>query len=174
MTSAARPISAGSEDRQDEVVFDALLQPACSLSPRGFVILMSAVCAVSFAAGLAFYLMGAWPVVGFLGLDVLLIWGAFKISFRRARRYEAVRLTREVLEVRKVDSYGRVRSWHLQPAWLRVEIADPPRHESQLRLTSHGRSLVIGSFLSPEERLDFARALRGAIETARAPHVQAS
>ncbi len=159
--------SPDAEDRSD-VLFDAVLTPHRSLSPRGFLALMLAVCVISFGAGLAFFLAGAWPVLGFLGLDVLLVFGAFKLSYRSARGYESLCLTRDDLTVRRVDPQGRERSWQFQPTWLQVEMDDPPRHESRLELRSHGRSLAIGGFLTPGERLDLAQALRAALAEARA------
>ncbi len=156
------------QDRDEEpVVFDVVLTPHRSLSPRGFVILMSAVCAVSFGAGLVFFLVGAWPVVGFFGLDVLLIYLAFRLSYRSGRRYETVSLTRAALTVSRVDPGGRRRSWRFQPTWLQVVMDDPPDHHSPLMLRSHGKSLSIGAFLTPEERFDLARALRQALAELR-------
>lgn len=149
------------------VLFDARLRPHRSLSARGFVILMAVLCGVSFVAGLIFFLVGAWPVVGFLGLDVLLVYLAFRINYRRARLYETVRLTRDDLLVERVDHCGGRSSWRFQPYWLQVMMDDPPRHESPLTLRSHGRSLEIGRFLTPHERLDLARALRDALEAVR-------
>ncbi len=151
----------------DAVLFDVVLTPHRSLSPRGFVILMTAICLVSFSGGLLFYLAGAWPVVGFLGLDVLLIYVAFKINYRHGKAYETLRLTRQSLQVERVSHRGKVDSCSFQPAWLQVLIEDPPQHHSQLTLCSHGRSLVIGSFLTPDERLDLAKALRGALSRIR-------
>ena len=158
--------SPDAEDQTD-VLFDAVLMPHRSLSPRGFLALMLAVCVISFGAGLAFFLAGAWPVVGFLGLDVLLVFGAFKLSYRSARGYESLCLTRDGLTVRRVDPQGRERFWQFQPTWLQVEMDDPPRHERRLELRSHGRSLAIGGFLTPSERLDLAQALRAALAEAR-------
>ncbi|MFQ5775962.1 MAG: DUF2244 domain-containing protein [Kiloniellaceae bacterium] len=152
----------------DEPLFDALLTPHRSLSPHGFVILMGGVCAIGCATSLVFYLLGAWPVVGFLGLDVALIYLAFRINYRRARTYETVRLTRKDLVVKRVDPRGEATTWIFQPYWLQVLMDDPPRPDSQLTLRSHGRSLAIGRFLSAEERLDLARALRRALGQARA------
>jgi uncharacterized membrane protein len=148
---------------RSEPFFDAILTPHRSLSPLGFWLLMAAVSAVSFTAGLAFYLQGAWPIMGFFGLDVLLVYLAFRANYRAARLYETVRLTDTELVVRRVDPKGRERLWRFEPYWLRVKIDDPPRHESPLVLTSHGRQLVIGSFLTPEERADFAHALTAAL-----------
>ena len=155
--------------RDSAPVFHAILEPHRSLSPRGFVILMAAIVAVAFAAGLAFALMGAWPVLGFFGLDVLLIYVAFKASYRSGRMHESLRLTESALVVERVGPGRRRRSWRFQPYWLRVEMDDPPRHESQLVLASHGRRLRIGAFLAPEERLELARALDAALARLRGP-----
>lgn len=153
---------------EDAALFDAILHPHRSLSPLGFVVLMAFVCLVSFTAGIAFLIAGAWPVFGFFGLDVLLIYIAFRLSYRSGRLYETLRLTRDSLTVQRFFPSGEVKSWNFQPYWLRVEMDDPPRTDSRLRLTTHGRSLVIGSFLTPTERLEVAEALKAALATQRA------
>ena len=148
-------------------LFDAVLTPHRSLSPRGFAILMTVIGLVGFCGGIAFLLIGAWPVFGFFGLDVALIYWAFKASYRSGRAHEIVRLTPRALTVERVDASGRAERWSFQPYWLRVAIDDPPGHASQLTLSSHGRSLAIGSFLSPGERAEFATALRLALAECR-------
>lgn len=152
---------------RDAALFDAELRPHRSLSPRGFVFLMMGICAISFTGGLAFWLAGAWPVIGFLGADVLLIYLAFRINYRSGRLVETLHMTRDTLTVRRTWPGGRSRSWEFQPVWLQVELADPPRHDSPLLLRSHGRSLAIGSFLTKEERAEVAEALRAALLRAR-------
>lgn len=151
----------------EELLFDARLTPHRSLGPRGFVILMTAVCVISFGAGLVFYLIGAWPVVGFLGLDVALIYLAFRINFRRAKTYETLRLTRRALVVERVSHWGERRSWRFQPYWLQVLIDERPGEDGALMLRSHGRSLAVGAFLTAEERRDLASALRQALARGR-------
>ena len=148
---------------EDSCMLDVRLTPHRSLSARGFVILMTAVCLVSFTAGLAFFLAGAWPVVGFLGIDVLLIYLAFQINYRRGQMYESLQLTEDSLVVRRVSHYGTIQTWRFQPFWLQILIDDPPDHDSPLILRSHGKTLRIGSFLTPAERVEVARALRDAL-----------
>jgi len=148
--------------------FDAVLQPYRSLSPAGFWLLMAVVSAAGLGAGTAFVLRGAWPVCGFLGLELLLIYLAFRLSYRGARCTETVRLDDRELVVRRTTPGGRVGEWRFQPYWLRVALDQPPRHDGQLTLSSHGRRLVIGAFLAPEERREVARTLRRALERQRA------
>lgn len=164
MTDATHEgLTAHPHDVGDSVIFDAVLTPHRSLSKRGFTVLMVCIAGVSFGVGLGFFLMGAWPIVGFFGLDVLLIYGAFKLNFRSARLYETVTLTSDKLTVERVSPRGDAQRWQFQPAWLKVFMDDPPEHDSQLTLRSHGRDLRIGTFLTPEERLELAQALRGAL-----------
>lgn len=162
------------EQSRRPIVFEALLTPHRSLGPRGFLVLMSAIAGVAFIAGMAFFVLGAWPVFGFMGLEVLLVYIAFRVNYRRADAFERLELTPDRLTVRRVDHWGEEAVWQFQPYWLQVEIADPPENDSQLSLRSHGRSLTIGSFLSPQERLDLARSLRAELTKLREPQTPAA
>jgi uncharacterized membrane protein len=148
--------------------FDAVLYPNRSLGAAGFYVLMAAIVAVSAAVGAGFTLAGAWPVTGFLGLDVLLVYLAFRWNYRQGRRAEFIRLDRTGLTVRRIEPDGQRREWRLQPYWVRVAIDDPPRPDSQLVLSSHGDRLVIGAFLTAAERLELAKALTAALRAHRA------
>lgn len=155
---------------EERVFFNATIHPHRSLSPQGFRRLMACVAAASTIVGLVFFLSGAWPIVGFMGLDVLVLYLAFKASYRSAHDYERVELTSSRLLVERVQAKRRL-SWTLQPGWLRVSLENPPRHHSQITLSSHGRHLVVGRNLSPCERQDFADALRAALHRWRHPHL---
>jgi uncharacterized membrane protein len=155
---------------EERVFFQATIHPHRSLSPQGFRRLMGGVAAASTLVGLAFFLSGAWPIVGFMGLDVLLLYLAFKASYRSASDYERVELTSSRLLVERVQARRR-QHWTFQPTWLRVSLEDPPGHHSQITLSSHGRHLVVGRALSPPERQDFAKSLRAALHRWRHPHL---
>ena len=152
----------------EPVLFDAVLYPHRSLPRAAFWVVMGVVAAMSFAAGIVFTLIGAWPVLGFFGLDVLLLGWLFHLSYRQARLHETVRLTPQRLTVQRVHPDGRARSWSFQPFWVRVELEEPPQPASELSLASHGRQVAIGGFLSPEEKVDFANELRRALRRVRA------
>ena len=145
------------------VFFDATLHPNRSLSPAGFRILMIIAGISVLIIGVLFVFAGAWPVFGFSGAEFLLLYLAFRLNYRSGRAYERVRLTERQLEVMRVGPGGEVGRWEFEPTWLQISMDNPPRHDSQLRLSSHGRSLVIGAFLTPAERVEVADALRDAI-----------
>jgi uncharacterized membrane protein len=146
------------------VLFDAVLYPHRSLGRFGFHLLMAAIVLASVAIGAAFVLAGAWPVTGFLGADVLLLYLAFRWNYRQARRAEFIRLHGAELLVRRVDPSGQPHEWRFDAHWVRVAIDGTSQ---QLTLSSHGRSLAVAAFLSPEERLELGRALRAALAAYR-------
>lgn len=149
--------------RTPDAVFEAVLYPNQSLDRTGFSLFMIAVSSVALALGVAFVLAGAWPIAGFLGLTLLLVYVAFRCCQRRARRREFIRLDGSGLHVRRVDPEGHAEEWRFEPCWVRVDMDDPPGRDSFLTLGSHGFRLRVGSFLTPEERVSLARALRGAL-----------
>ena len=151
------------------LLFDAELLPHRSLPKRAFRLLIGLFAAICVAVGFAFYLVGAWPVVGFLGFDVVLLYAAFKLNYKQAQRKERLLLSEDTLLVRRIDPYRRERVWRFQPYWLRLIMPDPDRSDSQLVLASHGRRLTIGSFLPPGERFAVAAALRSALDQLQNP-----
>ena len=172
------PMSADKQNLNTQIVhprsggdylFNAVLQPNSSLKPRGFLILMIAIAAVSGVAGIAFMLIGAWPVLGFFGLDLALIYFAFKANYRWASLQETVRLKKDSLIIERISPSGKLQRWRFQPYWLKVYIDTPVKHDSQLVLSSHGKYLKIGEFLAPEERVELANALKGALRMLRQP-----
>ena len=88
---------------QEPMLFSALLRPHRALGRKGFLVLMGFISAVSFGAGMAFLLMGAWPVLGFFGLDLLAIYIAFRIYDRRSGATEEITVTPSEIRVRRVS-----------------------------------------------------------------------
>ena len=159
---------ADNADELEPTIFSALITPHRSLGSAGFMVLIVAFGVVSFIAGIAFLMMGAWPVVGFFGLDVLLLYGAFRLNYRHALAYEEVTVTSSRLTVRKVSHRGRVREWALNPLWVRLErIVQEEFGIERLVLVSRGRQLIVGIFLGPAEKESFAKALGNAIGEAK-------
>jgi uncharacterized membrane protein len=149
-------------------LFSARVTPHRSLNRTGFLVLMTFIGIVSFVAGVAFCLMGAWPVLGFFGLDVLVIYWAFRINFRSADATEDIVVTPSELRVRRVSHRGRLIEWSFNPLWVQLEqTGDPEFGIERLYLVSRGRRVSIGHFLGPDEKASFAKALLAALQTAK-------
>jgi uncharacterized membrane protein len=155
-------------EQPEPKLFSAQLTPHRSLNRTGFLVLMAFLSVVSFATGVAFLLMGAWPVLGFFCLDLLVIYWAFRINFRRAAATEDIVVTPSELRVRRVSHRGHVVEWVLNPLWVQL---DQKAHAEfgieRLYLVSRGRRVSIGSFLGPDEKASFAKALMAALQAAR-------
>lgn len=147
--------------------FRAVLTPYRSLGPAGFVVLMAALGAISFVTGMLFLLVGAWPVLGFFGLDVAVIYVAFKLNYRSGRLYETVELTPARLTWTRVHPSGRREQFDCNPYWARVNLREWPDGRTDLAIISEGRELAFARFLTDDERRDFATALKGALIDAR-------
>lgn len=147
--------------------FRAVLAPHRSLSSSGFITLMSVVSLVSFLAGLAFYYMGAWPVVGFFGLDVGLIYLAFRLNYRSGRLRETVELLPDALTVTRYHPSGYREQFEFNPYWVRVELTESRDGRTDLKLRLHDRVVSFARFLTDDERRDLANCLIEALADTR-------
>jgi uncharacterized membrane protein len=146
------------------LAFERVLLPHRSLPPRGFHLLMLILGLISLAVGIGFVSIGAWPVMGFFGLDVLLVYVAFRLNYRSARRSETIRLAGDAFTVERVDVRGQRRMWRFQPFWLRVILEEQGDERNRLLVASHGRSLVIGDIVTPAIRRELAASIREALQ----------
>lgn len=152
----------------EEPIFIARLTPHRSLGARGFRILMAATFVATAALSLPFFLLRAWPIVGFLGLDVAAIYLAFRLNYRAARAYEDFRLTYYELAVSRANPAGRRREWRFAPAFVRFEREDHVEFGPQrLSLVSRGRRLDVARFLGPDEKAEFATRFSRALAIAK-------
>lgn len=153
---------------REPMLYAATLTPYRSLGRRGFTILMLLVGGVSFICGMAFLMMGAWPVFGMFGLDVLLIYLALRVNFRDAKAREEITVTPSLLTVRKVAPNGDEDETAMNPLWTRLEAE---RHEEfgleRLTLRSRGVGTEVGSFLHQQQREELASGLIGALAEAK-------
>ena len=163
-------MSTGNEiERESEVqIFSALLTPHRSLNRSGFLAVMLFLSVVSFVTGMVFLMMGAWPVLGFFGLDMLVVWWAFKVNFRTARASEEIVVTPSELRVRRVSHRGQVAEWTFNPLWVRLDQEiDEEYGIEHLYLISRGRRIQIAGFLGPDEKASFYKALVDALNAAK-------
>jgi uncharacterized membrane protein len=152
----------------EPTLFKARITPHRSLSRTGFLVLMGFLTIVSFAAGVTFWVIGAWPVFGFFGLDVLAVYWAFRVNFYHAQALEEITITASELRFRRVSHRGHQVEWVLNPLWVQL---DQKTHAEfgieKLYLRSHGRKISVGSFLGADEKASLARALTAALHAAR-------
>ncbi len=154
---------------QARPIFAATLTPYRSLTPTGKRVVVGLTAALALVPGFVFYVAGAWPVVGFMGLDVLAIWWAFSVSLGAGRAYEVLTVWRGALELRKVDAKGYEEVLAFAPSAVRFVVErDYNERVTALWLTQAGRRVALGSFLSTDEKLSLSKAFGAALRKARA------
>lgn len=140
----------------------AVLRPHRSLSSAAFRVMLAVLVAVNLVVAIVFWIGGAYPVAGFLGLDVLALWLAFRANYRAGNAEQRVCVGRDCVYVFAADSSGLEAHWALNPIWARVESA-----VSGVRVHAGGGFIELGAFLAPSERESFAAALGAALSQAR-------
>lgn len=167
-TAAADAAQATDVLLDEPEVYAVTLAPHRSLSQRGFLLVMLAIGGVSFVSGMTFLAMGAWPIFGFFGLDVLIIYVAFRANFRSARAREYIRVTPSLVEVRRVPATGRERTIRLNPFWTRLWREDDEEHGTlDVALISGRETVPVGRFLGPMQKAALASDLTEALATVK-------
>jgi uncharacterized membrane protein len=147
--------------------FRAVLRPTRSLSPAGFAVLMGCLGVVCIGTGALFMLVGAWPVFGFFGLDLALVYLAFKLNYRSGRLVETVEIAGARLALERVHPSGQREAFEFNPYWTRVHLDEAVDGRTRLLLGSHDRRVDFAAFLSDDERRDLAIRLSAALGAAR-------
>jgi uncharacterized membrane protein len=145
-----------------QLLMDAVLRPHRSFSLAAFKLMLIAVIIVNLAVAIFFVAQGAFPVAGFLGLDVLALWLAFRWNYRAARAAEYVRVAPGKVHVAAVNEKGAATHWVLNPVWARVT-----RDGRGVLIRDGEGQMRVGAFLSPKECVSFAAALDAALHKAR-------
>jgi uncharacterized membrane protein len=145
-------------------VFAAVIRPHRSLGRDGFRVVMTLCCLAMVGASIPFIVLGFWPVGGFFGLDLIALYVAFRVNYRRAESFEEVVLTPIELLFRRVTHRGEQREWRFNPLWTKLDRENDEDFGLQkLALVSRGERLVIAGDLSPPERESLADALGEAL-----------
>ena len=156
-------------DNCNSKVWQATLTPHRSLTRQGFFALMGLVVAVNLVVAGMFVALGAWPIAGFAGLDVLLIWWAFRVNFADARKLERISITEHELVLDRLSEEYPPQQQRFVRRWVRVELEEDHDREliGSLLLVSGRTRVAVGEFLAPEERKSLAMALKSALAIPR-------
>jgi uncharacterized membrane protein len=150
-------------DLQTETAY--WLQPNCSMSWRGLQFVVGVLWLFSAVVVYWAWNLGAWMVMPFSGLEMLLVTAAFYYCAVRARTCEEVALDAQQIRVRR--GARELKSEAFMPRhWAQVELRKDPRrwYPTRLLLRSHGRAIEIARNLMDEERALLARDLRHTLE----------
>ncbi len=147
--------------------FEVALYPHRSLSPPGFLVVMGIFVLAAGIAGGYFLLLGAWPVFGFFGLDIALLYWGFRASYRTGEICEYISLSENCLLLKRSRPGSDTATWRFNPCWVDFAAASPPGLPAGLRFRCHGDLVVFGTFLNNQELQLLATTLSDRLMAAR-------
>ncbi len=153
----------------EQIVFEAEVVPYRSLSPRGLRRLLGGIAAVSLCTTTVFWWLGAWPIAGFNGGEILIALVLIRTHARSMRQRELLLLSDQSLRILKTDAAGRASERSLSPGWLNVRLQERPGRVPGLYLSSRGQQVEVAAALGEPEKRDLAEALSDAVHRLRSP-----
>lgn len=153
-------ISEAASKTSNGLLFRAVLKPERSASVQYLNTVVLIFATISVPTSVVFAMVGAWPVAGFIGLDIVLLAAFLRYHHWVGRVRETIELSRDALVIKRRDQWGRQRSWRLDPHWARVHLEDVDEHRNRLEFRLRDRVVSVGGFLSQEEKVDLAATLR--------------
>ncbi len=145
-----------SQEADDDICYSRVLRPHRSSSERAVKIVTGFVLCLFIPTGMVFLLVGAWPVFGFMGLEVIALILALSYNHKVGSAFEAITITDKEFRHSKVDHWGKRKHTSFQPQWLQVRIDETSQ---QLIAGTHGKRVVIGKFLTDDEREELCNVL---------------
>lgn len=153
----------------DPVVFEAEVTPHRSLSPRGLRLVIGFVCSISLCTTTLFWTLGAWPIAGFNGGEILLAMVLLRAHAKSNRQRELLLLSGQALRILRTDAAGRASEASLPPGWLNVTLQERPGRVPRLYLSARGQIVEVAALLGEPEKRDLAEALAAAVHRLKNP-----
>jgi len=160
----------------ENAAWQVVLWPHRSLSRRGlriFLLILGGL--FSFFAAMTFlaptpsgirwsaHLGVVGIVLGFMLGAFLLVWGLFLRNYRDARYHERIAIDDGMLVIEARHPKRPLKRWEFRPYWTNVRTRTTRHVENQLLLSSSGKVVAIGAFLTPDERAALAVEIEDAI-----------
>ena len=169
MVTDVKPLNENAKSGEPFVeIFSATLRPYRSLSQNGFIILMLLFGGTCFCMGFFYVMVGAWPVFVFLGLDVVLLYIAFRANYLSAKAYEEIIVRPDALIIRRVSARERIHEITFNPYWVKLHLSrDEDDIVTKISVTARGERANLGQFLNPDDKTTFAKAFGAALFEAK-------
>ena len=162
--------SAGEFAPTSPIIDIITLWPHRSLSQKGFAILLVMLGSLAIAIGLGFFLIGAWPVIGFMGLELGVLYIAFRLNYRDGKACEQLLIHASGIDIIRTTPKGAQMRETLPSLWVDAQVIKQKGRRPILQLRHHHHSYEIGAFLPPAEKKALKAEINQRISDARLNH----
>jgi uncharacterized membrane protein len=147
--------------RFGEPALEVRMVRGVSSYPSAFKWLLVAFALLCLAVSGTFAILGAGPVLGFAGLELILLFVLLRVAFRRAATEEGVKIAGDTTVVERRSAGGTYIAARLESYWLRIE---PSLYGAQgILLRSRGARVAVGVGLPADEVRELASAMHNAL-----------
>ena len=132
--------------------FEILLKPNSSLTGAARVLFLGSIFFICSVIGVGFFLVGGTMILPFAGLEIILVYLAFRLSFNWSNQKQIIILSKEHVEVR-VDGLKEFFTWKEFRSFATFNVTKKKNEDHDLSFRSKGKEVVIGSFLNQEDKV---------------------
>ncbi len=152
----------------DDIILNIVLNPNRSLTKSTFYLIIILLLIISISVGFFFYTLGAWPVIGFFGIDILFFTLIFYFHNKSLKISERIILTKNEMIIEKIKPFGKnLIVKFAPPNWINITIKKSIYNKSRLIIHSHGSAIFVGDFLTKVEKIQLADSLKNEINKFR-------
>ena len=131
--------------------FEILLKPNSSLTGAARVLFLGSIFFICSVIGIGFFLAGGTMILPFAGLEIVLVYLAFRLSFNWSNQKQIIILSKEHVEVR-VDGLKEFFTWKEFRSFATFNVIKNDAKDDDLSFRSKGKEIIVGSFLNEEDK----------------------
>ena len=131
--------------------FEILLKPNSSLTGAARVLFLGSIFFICSVIGIGFFLVGGTMILPFAGLEIILVYLAFRLSFNWSNQKQIIILSKEHVEVR-VDGLKEFFTWKEFRSFATFNVTKDDSRDEDLSFRSKGKEIYIGDFLNQEDK----------------------
>ncbi len=132
--------------------FEILLKPNSSLTGVTRILFLGSIFFICSVIGIGFFLAGGIMILPFAGLEIILVYLAFKLSFNWSQQKQIIILSKDHVEVR-VDGIKEFFTWKEFRSFATFNVTKKNNEDHDLSFRSKGKEVVIGGFLNQEDKV---------------------
>lgn len=135
----------------NEEKFLIIVKPNSSLVGKDRIIFLLSISLICGGIATAFFFFGAILILPFAGLELMLLFTAFYISFQWSSKREKIFISQELVTIEKGKSQADYR-WEEFRTFTSFQVKKDVNEILQLSFRSKGEDVEVGSFLNEEDK----------------------